>query len=86
MNIHSCKKKRKRKESDWGKNNIGLYFMVFIVNIKCVQLWLWAFAQSWTVLIIVVVHRYTGSLKVETSKHAGRLKHITAALSEEEVK
>lgn len=78
MNIHSTKKK-------WlGKNraNIGLYFMVFIVNIKCVQWWLWAFTESRAVLIMVVVQGYTGSLKAEKSKHAGRAKHITAALSE----
>lgn len=60
MNIHSLKKMA-------GENmaNIGLYFMVFIVNIKCVQQWLQALAESWAVVIIASVHRYTGSLKVK---------------------
>lgn len=66
--------------------NIGLYFMLFKVNIKCVQWWLWAFAESRTELIVAVVQRYSGGLKAEKSKHAGRAKHIAAALSEGEVK
>lgn len=47
---------------------------------------LWAFAASGTVLIMALVQGYTGSLKAEKSEHAGRAKHITAALSAGEVK
>lgn len=52
----------------------------------CVQWWLWAFAESRTVLIMVEVQGYTGSLKAEKSKHTGRAKYISAALSERDVK
>lgn len=77
MNIHSAGENR---------DNFRLYIMVFIVNIKCVQWQLWAFAESRTLLIVAVVQGYTGSLKAEKSKQAGRAKYITAALSECEMK
>ena len=81
MNIQSS------KNDKWNNRaNIGLYAMVLIVNIKFVQRWLPASADSWTWLITVGPHRYSGSLEVEKSKHAGRVKHISAVLSPQEVK